>query len=97
MLTEFKKTPHAVLRYGFDLRKWLAPEDFVVSATAELVENESTVELAEAEPVIDESATAVTIQLRGGDPGEKVRVRLAWTTSIGDIDARTFLVAVQDR
>ena len=97
MQPEFKKTPHAVLRYGFDLRKWLAPEDFVVSATAELVENESSVALNEPEPLVDETGKAVTIQLSGGEPGEKVRVRLAWTTSIGDIDARTFLVAVQDR
>ena len=97
MLPEFKKAPQAVLRYGLDLKKWLAPDDVVVSAVAVLVDNESSVELAEAEPQIDASGTAVTVQLRGGADGERLRVRLQWTTSIGDTDARTFLIVVQDR
>ena len=97
MLPEFKKAPQAVLRYGLDLKKWLAPDDVVVSAVAVLVDNESSVELAEAEPQIDASGTAVTVQLQGGADGERLRVRLQWTTSIGDTDARTFLIVVQDR
>ena len=97
MLPEFKKAPQAVLRYGLDLKKWLAPDDVVVGATATLVDNESTVELAEAEPQIDASGTSVTVQLQGGAHGERVRVRLQWTTATGDTDARTFLIVVQDR
>ena len=97
MLTEFRKAPQAVLRYGLELKKWLAPDDVVVGAVAELVDNESSVELAEPEPMIDASGTSVTVLLRGGAPGERVRVRLQWTTSIGDTDARTFLIVVQDR
>ena len=97
MLPEFKKAPQAVLRYGLDLKKWLAPDDIVTTATATLVENESSVALAEAEPVIATDGRSVSIQLEGGADGERVRVRLQWTTATGDTDARTFLVAVQNR
>lgn len=97
MLKEFKKTPAAVLRYGFELQSWLAPGDVVVAATAELLDSNTAVELAEPEPVIAADGASVTIQLRGGAVDDRVRVRLTWTTAHGDIDARAFLITVQDR
>ena len=97
MLEEFKKTPAAVLRYGFDLQRWLAPGDVVVAATAELLDGNTAVELAEPEPLIAADGAAVTVQLKGGAVDDRARVRLTWTTAQGDIDARDFLITVQDR
>lgn len=97
MLKEFKKTPAAVLRYGFDLKSWLSPGDIVVSATAQLLDGNTAVELAEPEPQIAADGASVTIQLSGGAVDDRVRVRLTWTTAHGNIDARAFLITVQDR
>lgn len=49
MLEAFEKTPAAVLRHGVDLQSWLTPRDVVVAATAELVDPNGAVELAEPE------------------------------------------------
>jgi hypothetical protein len=97
VLKEFKKTPAAVLRYGVDLKSWLTPGDVVVAATAELLDANTAVELAEPEPRIAADGASVTMQLKGGEVKDRVRVRLTWTTAEGDIDARDFLITVQDR
>jgi hypothetical protein len=97
VLKEFKKMPLAVLRYGFDLKNWLSPGDVVVAATAELLDANTAVELAEPEPRIAADGASVTVQLQGGEIDDRVRVRVTWTTASGDIDARSFLITVQDR
>lgn len=96
MLKEFTKDPAAVLAYGLNLKDWLAPGDLVAEATAELLDA-TGVEKVDPNPTIENDGTAVAIRLRGGVTGDRVRVRITWTTAAGDTDARTFLVSVKSR
>lgn len=89
-----EKDPNAVLDYGFDWSKYLAPLEGDVITDVEFI-LEAT--LAEGPLGFSHDDTTATVWVQGGEVSKTLRVTCRITTAAGRIDDRSVFLKIVER